>query len=153
MTTISSSSKNAGVFKRLIAITYDSFLLIGLFMVYSAIILWVNVEYFHIVLAPGEKATMGPLQTLGIPLICIGFFCLFWTKQGQTLGMQAWKIQLVNQQGQTPTLTECLLRLVYAAISIGCFGLGYWWIWLDKDRLTWHDRWSKTRVIQVNRSK
>lgn len=153
MTTIHSNSPNAGVFKRLIAMFYDSFLLIGLIMVYGAIILWINVEYFHVVLGPGEKAKLGPFQALGIPMICIVFFCLFWHKQGQTLGMQAWKIKLINQQGHTPSLSDCLLRLLYASISISCLGLGYWWLWLDKDQLTWHDRWSKTRVIQVSKAK
>jgi uncharacterized RDD family membrane protein YckC len=25
--------------------------------------------------------------------------------------------------------------------------LGYFWIWIDRDRLAWHDRWSGTRVV------
>ncbi|MET0378345.1 MAG: hypothetical protein ABW049_05060 [Spongiibacteraceae bacterium] len=26
-------------------------------------------------------------------------------------------------------------------------GLGYWWIWLDPQQRSWHDRASNTRVV------
>jgi uncharacterized RDD family membrane protein YckC len=27
-------------------------------------------------------------------------------------------------------------------------GLGFWWAWIDRDRLAWHDRASGTRLVR-----
>ena len=27
-------------------------------------------------------------------------------------------------------------------------GAGFWWAWFDRDRLTWHDRMSGTRMVR-----
>jgi uncharacterized RDD family membrane protein YckC len=75
------------------------------------------------------------------------FFSWFWRKQGQTLGMQAWRLKVESQDGSTITIKQCALRLAGAALSIGLFGLGYWWIWIDKDGLSWPDRLSGTQVV------
>jgi uncharacterized RDD family membrane protein YckC len=34
-------------------------------------------------------------------------------------------------------------------VSLAALGLGYFWIWIDRERLAWHDRWSGTRVVVV----
>jgi uncharacterized RDD family membrane protein YckC len=38
-----------------------------------------------------------------------------------------------------------------ALLSISCGGLGYLWALVDKERLTWHDRISGTRVVLISR--
>jgi len=40
------------------------------------------------------------------------------------------------------------LRFVGAIGSLLICGLGYLWLWVDKDKLTWQDRLSDTRVIR-----
>ena len=95
----------------------------------------------------------GPLFQLYLLAVIIAFFCYFWLKNGgQTLGMQAWRLQLQDHSGAAVTLKQCLLRFFSAALSLLPLGAGYWWIWLDKDRLSWHDRWSKTRVVVLPKS-
>ncbi|MEO6103533.1 MAG: RDD family protein, partial [Pseudoxanthomonas sp.] len=36
-----------------------------------------------------------------------------------------------------------------ATVSLLLGGLGFWWAWVDRDRLTLHDRASGTRVIRL----
>lgn len=152
MTDQNTSPKNAAVIKRFAAMFYDILLLMGIAMAYGAVILFIEVQIFGLELAEGEKAKMSPLQLLGLIGLFCTFFCFFWRKQGQTLGMQAWKLKLIDQNGNNPCLKQCLFRLAYATVSFTCLGLGYWWQWLDKDKLTWHDRWSKTRVLQLEKN-
>jgi uncharacterized RDD family membrane protein YckC len=156
MTTDLQTIPNAGVIKRLAAMFYDTLLLFG--------ILFTATLIPSLILSPSQQQNangdvvneLHPLMT-GLLFqgylvaIVIIFFSYFWLKQGQTLGMQAWKLKLVNADNQTPNLRECLLRLCFATISFLALGMGYWWIWIDKENLTWHDRWSKTKVLQLSK--
>ena len=40
-----------------------------------------------------------------------------------------------------------------ACVSLAALGLGYFWIWIDRERLAWHDRWSGTRVVVLPKKK
>ena len=42
---------------------------------------------------------------------------------------------------------------VYGALSLSLLagGLGFWWAWLDRNGLAWHDRVSGTRMIREAR--
>jgi len=82
-----------------------------------------------------------------IVLTIFCFFSWFWIKNGQTLGMQAWRIKLISINDENINLKQTSLRLLGAVISAGFFGLGYLWILLDAENRTWHDIISKTRVI------
>jgi len=48
---------------------------------------------------------------------------------------------------------DALLRLAAACVSIAALGFGYWWIWVDRERLAWHDRWSGTTVVVLPKKK
>jgi uncharacterized RDD family membrane protein YckC len=61
--------------------------------------------------------------------------------------MLAWRLKLVRADGGQITWRDILIRLAGACVSAASLGLGYFWIWLDRDALAWHDRWSRTRVI------
>lgn len=147
---------SAGVVKRFAAMFYDAMLLFGIMFTATLIPALLlneslpktsNGEVVHEM----HPLLTGPFFQLYLALVLISFFCLFWTKQGQTLGMQAWKLKLIDEHGQPPALSACLLRLILALASFACLGMGYWWLWIDKDGLTWHDRWSKTRVVQLTK--
>ena len=148
---------HASVIKRFAAMFYDGLLLFG--------ILFTATLIPSLILSPTQQENsngdivyeLHPLMSgiifqLYLLSIVIIFFCYFWHKQGQTLGMQAWKIKLVDNDGNNPSLKQCLLRLAYASVSLSCFGLGYFWYWMNKDRLTWHDKWSNTRVLQLKKN-
>jgi uncharacterized RDD family membrane protein YckC len=63
--------------------------------------------------------------------------------------MVAWRLRVERTDGSFLTWRDALIRLGGACVSFVALGLGYWWIWIDRDRLAWHDRWSGTRVVVV----
>jgi uncharacterized RDD family membrane protein YckC len=79
--------------------------------------------------------------------IVVCFFGLFWTRQGQTLGMMAWRLRIQREDGALLGWGDVIKRLVAALVSLLALGLGYFWIWIDRDRLAWPDRWTRTRVV------
>lgn len=78
----------ASTSKRLLAIVYDGLLLIAVLFLAMAVMLL----FFK-----GKNPEDGSLiATLYMILVSYGFFAWFWTHGGQTLGMRAWKLQLVS---------------------------------------------------------
>jgi len=85
--------------------------------------------------------------------VLFGFFVGFWSRSGRTLGMQSWGLQLETRDGRIPSAATASLRFFAAIVSLIPFGLGFLWQLIDKDRLTWHDRLSKTRLVYYPREK
>lgn len=139
---------NAHLFKRLIAIVYDSLIVMALAMGYGALYLSVKHSVMGIELATDERASIGTPGFVGLILTLEIFFWFFWCRGGQTLGMRAWRLQLVQANGQAPNILQALVRGLVGPFSLLVFGLGYWWSLIDKDGLTLHDRASGTRMIQ-----
>lgn len=123
---------------------YDLLLVAALLMVVTALLL---------PLTGGEAITSQRLGALEyayqalLLVIVVGFFGWFWTRRGQTLGMMAWRLKVIREDGSSLSWVDTLKRLGAALVSWAALGLGYFWIWIDRDRLAWHDRWTRTRVI------
>jgi uncharacterized RDD family membrane protein YckC len=130
---------NASLIKRLLAMVYDSLLVMAV---------WMLVGYIFIAFNDGEAVT-GPLFNSTVFLVTFLFFALFWTKSGQTLGMLAWRLRVESDQGQPINAKQALLRFMAALFSALALGMGYWWMLFDNSNLTWHDRWSSSRVVQL----
>ena len=77
----------------------------------------------------------------------MGFFCSFWLKSGQTLGMQAWRIKLASFSGARATPRQAVVRCFGALLSFACFGLGYLWCLVDRNGRYWHDYLSGTELV------
>gem|GEM_PF-2393831 len=100
------------------------------------------------VLTHGEAVPAGdPAYTLYLLLIGWVFFGWFWTRGGQTLGMRAWRIQVQTPAGHPIGWRAATFRYLAALFSWLFLGLGFLWQWVDHERLTWHDRLSRTRVV------
>ena len=132
-----------GLFRRLAAIFYDGLLLLALLMVATSFII------IPLGLEAGDTSVgRNPLFQLVIfGLIPPFFFSWFWIKGGQTLGMRAWRLQAIRYDGKPLTWRDALLRYFSALLSWAVAGLGFLWILVDHDRLAWHDRLSKTRLV------
>ena len=130
---------NASLVKRLLAMMYDSLLVIAVWMTVSYIFLFFN----------DQQAVTGPIYESALFLVTFLFFALFWTRSGQTLGMIAWRLRIESDQGQPLSAKQALLRFMAAIFSATALGMGYWWIMFDSNKLSWHDRWSNSRVVQL----
>ena len=88
-----------------------------------------------------------PLARAYLLMVSFLFFGWCWTHGGQTLGMRAWKIRLVNFDGKTVSWSQALTRFCLALLSWLPFGLGFIWSLFEPQRMAWHDRYSKSRLI------
>ncbi|HND13462.1 MAG TPA: RDD family protein [Pseudomonadales bacterium] len=138
-----------GLARRLAAMLYDSFLLFAVTWCATALAVVVRVALVgtDAVQASGKAAASGPLLQLVLTLATVLFFGWCWTRSGQTLGMQTWRLRVQQASGAAITWRQALLRLGCAALSLLAFGAGYWWALVDREGLTWHDRCSGTRVV------
>jgi uncharacterized RDD family membrane protein YckC len=140
---------SAGLACRFAAMIYDALLLMAISIGYFALAVLVNV-LLQGAPAEGQKVQWGQWDLLVFAswLLVLGyFFCFFWQRSGQTLGMRAWRLQLINEEGRAPSWGQCVVRCLLAPFALGFLGLGYFWRWLDPHKLTLHDRLSKTRVV------
>jgi uncharacterized RDD family membrane protein YckC len=129
-----------GILRRFGAMLYDSLLLLALLMMLS---------YPYVWLTGGDKPglVMKTAYQFYLLAICFFFYAGFWVRGGQTLGLRTWRLKLVNNNGGPITWSLALKRFAFAWVSLLCFGLGFFWIMFDRDRLAWHDRWSGTRLV------
>ncbi|MCG7873535.1 MAG: RDD family protein [Candidatus Thiodiazotropha lotti] len=128
-----------GLLRRLGAIFYDSLLLTALVFVATAV-----------VTLPFGYPTGNWLlffQIFLFEIIPLAFFCWFWLRGGQTLGMRAWRLKLVSMEGLPVDWEQALKRHFAAILSLLVFGFGFFWVVFDSDNLAWHDRLSGTRLI------
>jgi uncharacterized RDD family membrane protein YckC len=130
---------HCGLLRRLAAILYDSLLLFGVLGVAATVPL----------LFTGGEALKGsnPIYTIYMFLISFSFYAWFWTHGGQTLGMRIWRIRVQNPDGTPIGLWQAMLRFLVAIASWGAFGLGFLWSLWDREKLTWHDRYSMTVLV------
>ena len=75
-----------------------------------------------------------------------GFYFIFsWTRFGKTIGMKAWKLELVRPSGSK--INFFYLRYFLATLSLICLGLGFF-IFIIKKKFA-HDLILKSKIIYV----
>jgi uncharacterized RDD family membrane protein YckC len=136
----------AGLPRRLGALLYDSLLLLALLILGTACFL---------PFTGGEAVTFDAhpaltvLHRIFVALLVTGFYGLFWTVRGQTLGMASWRLRVERDDGALLTWADSVRRVAAGVVSLLPAGLGWLWIVVDRDRRAWHDRLSRTRVVVV----
>ncbi|HEX5057256.1 MAG TPA: RDD family protein [Gammaproteobacteria bacterium] len=132
----------AGVLRRLGAIVYDSLLLLAVLLVASIPPVLLNGGPMRDGTSLGEFKNM--LYLLYLLLLIFLFYGWFWTRNGQTLGMAAWRIQATSEDGSPLSWEQALIRL-----STALLGLANLWIWFDPRQQGWHERLSRTRTVRL----
>ncbi|MDY6942697.1 MAG: RDD family protein [Pseudomonadota bacterium] len=136
--------QKSGLLRRVAAAFYDSLLLLALWMIGTIPI---------VIVRGGQAVPAGDGLYIFYLLAIAGlFFGGFWTHGGQTLGMRAWRIQLLSNDGQPVTWKRAIIRFAAALLSWASFGLGFLWQWVDRDNMTWHDRLSGTVLVKRPKS-
>ena len=152
-----------GLLRRLAAMTYDSLLVFSLMFaataLYQFVARWILGTTSTSAVATGDVITelqpvaAGPWFTLYLLLVMYAFFAWFWHYSGQTLGMQAWRLRIDDVDEGRISYRQTLLRFAGAWVSALCLGMGYLWVLFDRDKCSWHDRLSHSRVVQIPKNK
>jgi len=131
--------QNAGLIKR-----YGA----GIYELLSLIAIWLLCTLLFEMLANHLPAELRRTLLQAILWSITGlYFVVCWVKTGQTLATQAWKIKLVNADGQRLNLQQAVFRYVLASLSMLLFGIGFLWALVDYEHLFLHDRLLNTRLI------
>jgi len=160
------------------AILYDSLLLLAVLFIASLLYMIPYMLNADIDSSQTKNLSNTAFQTpvfkTYIFLVWFLFFAWFWTHGGQTLGLRVWKLRVQTIDGQAISLMQALLRFLtalapwamalfltfvlkkaevlpeqytYWVILLGFSGIA--WAFIDKDRITAHDRFSETRVVKL----
>lgn len=136
----------APLWRRLAALGYDLMPLLALWMLTAGLVL---VAFRGDV----DVAHQPPLYhfSLQAALLAVtaAYFVLSWTRGGQTIGMRAWRIRLVDAEGRSPDLRHALLRFAVALPALAIAGAGFAWCLVDRDARAWHDLAAGTRLVRV----
>jgi len=138
------ASLSPGFFRRLAVVFYDTLLLLAILFFATAIALPFN---------KGEAFTnsniLYPGYLLGISFLYFGWF---WTHGGQTPGLKTWKLRALDFNQHPISWKQAFFRFIFGLLSWIVFGAGFFWILIDKKKLSWHDHLSKTRLFPVIKS-
>ncbi len=145
---------SSGLLRRLAALLYDAFLVAAIWMAMGfALQFVVGADTSQLV--DGRVQTDPVLDAIlftGEVLSAATFYIWFWMRTGQTLGMIAWRIKAVRVDGGFMNLRQGLLRFVLAWPAFFCFGIGYLWLYFDRNGDALHDKLSGTRVVVLPKS-
>lgn len=136
-------TRPASLGKRVLAMFYDFMLIVAI---------WMITGFAAVALNDGE-AVEGPLFKTALFIITFLFFGFFWTRNGQTLGMQAWRIRVQTLDGYRLSWSRSLLRFMLSILSWIPLGLGYIWVLFSDEKLAWHDKFSESCVVQLPKVK
>lgn len=128
---------------RMLALFYDAWPAAGLWFGVGAIALLVHRNQ------PVASDTLaGWLELAALWSITGAYAVLSWRGGGQTLGMRPWRLRVVAADGGQASWRALAIRYAVGTLSVLLAGAGFWWAWLDRGRLTWHDRASHTRLLR-----
>ena len=138
------SATPASLRLRLAAAAYDLLPLVGLWFVAAVLALAVTGGALDTHTLAGKFLVQGFALALSA-----AYFVVSWSRGGQTIGMRAWKLRVVDASGERLRWTQALLRFVVALVSIAALGAGFWWALFDARRRAWHDMATRTRVLRL----
>lgn len=149
--------------RRLICMVYEAMLLFGIVFVFGFIFDVTTQSKSALMLRHGRQAW----------LFCVvgAYFIFCWSRSGQTLAMQTWRIRVTDQDGNKLPVIKAIMRYVLAwmwfvpAMALSyefelkewsmmillTLGMTAWALTarLDKNGQFLHDKLAKTCVIQV----
>jgi len=138
--------KGAGFFKRVFSLIYDTLAVIGIMLSLSLLLVLINGG------STEENNLASLIQFLIIALSGPTFYTYFWlANNGQTLGMQAWKIQLISEKKDL-SIKVCLFRCFISVISLLILGMGYFLILFHKEKKSLSDLLTDTQIIDLKKT-
>ncbi|MGI9283049.1 MAG: RDD family protein [Endozoicomonas sp.] len=156
-TTKEKQAQPAPVWRRLAAIIYDSFLVLAIMFLVGFLNLGIQMKVHGAeklkAMTDSGQSVGGPFFYAALFLSIFSFFAFFWSRRGQTLGMQAWNIRILDRNGGLISIGQCLVRTLIAIPALLLGGLGIFWCLWDRERLSWQDRLSHSITLYVPNKK
>jgi uncharacterized RDD family membrane protein YckC len=82
---------------------------------------------------------------VAVAAVMVSLYRLLWCLgNGDSPGMRAMQLRLVDLDGRRPDRRQRFLRLFSGWLSVLAAGLGLFWALADEESLTWHDHISRT---------
>jgi len=136
---MSNPPEYCGLWKRGLAMFYDSMILLSIYFFSTLII----IPFMH-----GQAIeSHNIVYQFYLLLIAYLYFCWHWVNGGQTLGMRSWRIKATMDTNMNLGWQHASLRFAASVLSLLLAGFGFIWALFDKHSLTLHDRLSGTRLI------
>jgi uncharacterized RDD family membrane protein YckC len=142
------TSTPASLWLRLAAAVYDLFPLIALWMATAGLALLLvqgGVDLAH----PTNAWLIGLRSALAF--VTAAYFVISWARGGQTIGMRAWRLRVVGEDGAALPWPRVLLRFVIACVSLGALGLGFVWCLVDTRKRSWHDIAAQSVLVRLSK--
>lgn len=164
----------AGMGVRLFCIVYDGLLLLALWFITSALLVPFGTP--DAAAAKHEITVVSPAfrNFVLVPALVVVtwlFYGYFWTRAGQTLGMQTWRLRVLRADGTRLRWSDAIARCAAAclfplacglasmlavrsagaflfSVALGFVGNYLWMLWSPR-RLAWHDQLSATEVWRL----
>jgi uncharacterized RDD family membrane protein YckC len=136
------SVRYAGPVPRLLAAVYD---------LLPVVALWFAVGMVGVALNGGEALT-GPARWVllaAVVVVTLLYLALSWQRAGQTLGMRAWRLRLLDARGAPLGWRLAFKRAFWALLQILPLGLGLLPLLFDRERRSLADRICDTRVLRL----
>ncbi len=134
---------------RLLALLYDFFPALALWMLAAAVF-----TLGYTLAGHPSRQNIPPFSALQLVLWLVcwmltgAYAVASWHRGGRTLGMRPWRLRVVAIDGGNASWPALLTRYAIGTLSLLLLGAGFWWAWVDRDRLAWHDRSSGTRMVR-----
>jgi len=124
--------QRASLLRRLASIAYEALLLIPVLFISSYLFLSLTQSL--------ESVLKRPLFQLWLVCVLALYFVYCWVRGGQTLAMKTWRIRLARADAGPVKAPQATARFLAALCGVLCFGVGFWWALIDRDRQFLHDR-------------
>jgi len=85
-------------------------------------------------------------------VVTAAYFVVSWSRGGQTIGMRAWRLRVVADEGGRLTWSRAGVRFATALLSLGALGAGFFWSLIDRRHRCWHDIASRSTLVRLARS-
>jgi uncharacterized RDD family membrane protein YckC len=131
--------KYPSILRRLAIVIYDYLLIIAVCIAYGIIYIVIGKFVFNM----EADRPSGLFYQLGWLATVVGFYSYFWMKGGETTGMRAWRVKITDLNGNSPSLSQCIIRLFSSPVG----WLLFFTALFDKNKQWLHDRLSKTQLI------
>ncbi len=89
-----------------------------------------------------------PVGGASLVLLLAAYLLLSFRLGEATPGMDAAGLVVRTFDGETASRGRRTVRALMSLLSILALGLGFFWMWVDDDQLTWHDHISRTYLTR-----